>query len=333
MKLRKDQLAPFFDHINSVNEHIKFTQEELKDSKLAFLDCLVTVQSDGSLETSVYRKDTHTDQYLLFDSHHPLVHKLGVIRTLFHRANTIPSSEDAKEQEREHLQKALNLCGYRNWTFQKALSQTKSTDKVAAARKTQDDGEVTRGRNITIPYVSGLSEKLRRIFRDKGVPVSFKPKNTLRQALVHPKDKQPKDRQSNIVYAIQCQDSGCEELYIGETKQTLAKRMSQHRRASTGCGDSAVYTHLDITKHSFDNKDVKILDRESKWYERGVKEAIYVKREEPSLNRGGGLRHNLAGAYSSAIRKIPLRLSSKVVTCDTTTSVSQVNELFPPDDQ
>ena len=89
---------------------------------------------------------------------------------------------------------------------------------------------------------------------------------------------------------------------------------------------------MDISKHSFDNKDVKILDRESRWYERGVKEAIYVKREEPSLNRGGGLRHNLAGAYSSAISKIPLRLNSKV-TCDTSTSASQVNELLPPEDQ
>ncbi|XP_072028313.1 uncharacterized protein [Amphiura filiformis] len=191
------------------------TQEELKEGKLAFLDCLVTVESDGRLETSVYRKDTHTDQYLLFDSHHPLIHKLGVIRTLFHRADTIPSSEKAKEKEREHLQKALNLCGYRDWTFHKALSQTKSADKVATAQATQGDGESKRGRNVTIPYVSGLSEKLRRIFKDQGIPVSFKPKNTLRQALVHPKDKQPKDKQSNIVYAIQCKDSGCDDLYIG----------------------------------------------------------------------------------------------------------------------
>ena len=192
---------------------------------------------------------------------------------------------------------------------------------------TQGDGETKRGRSVTIPYVSGLSEKLRRIFKDQGIPVSFKPKNTLRQALVHPKDKQPKDKQSNIVYAIQCKDSGCDDLYIGETKQTLAKRMYQHRRASTGCGDSAVYSHLDSTNHSFDNKDVKILDRESRWFERGVKEAIYVKREEPSLNKGGGLRHNLAGAYCSAIKKIPQRFGSSS-TCDVTSS-SQVNELLP----
>ena len=98
-----------------------------------------------------------------------------------------------------------------------------------------------------------------------------------------------------FVYAIQCADSDREDLYIGETKQTLAKRMYQHRRASTGCGDSAVFQHLDSTKHTFNNKDVIILDKEHRWYERGVKEAIYVTKEQPSLNKGGGLRHNLAG--------------------------------------
>ena len=141
--------------------------------------------------------------------------------------------------------------------------------------------------------------------------MSFKPYNTLRQKLVHPKDKTPKDKQNNIVYGFRCQDNGCEETYIGETKQTLGKRMYQHRRASTsGCGDSAVYSHLNSANHSFDNKDVIILDRESRWFERGVKEALYVKCEQPSLNKGGGLRHNLAGAYSSAIKKIPQRLKS-----------------------
>lgn len=41
----------------------------------------------GSLKIEVYRKPTHTDQYLLFDSHHPHEHKLGVIITLHHQAD------------------------------------------------------------------------------------------------------------------------------------------------------------------------------------------------------------------------------------------------------
>ena len=97
---------------------------------------------------------------------------------------------------------------------------------------------------------------IRRIYREYQLPVSFKPYNTLRQKLVHPKDKTSKDKQNNIVYGFRCQNNGCEETYIGETKQTLGKRTYQHRRASTsGCGDSAVYPHLNSANHSFDNKD------------------------------------------------------------------------------
>jgi hypothetical protein len=43
VKIKKSELAPFFDHINSVDTNIKFTQEEIEDNKLPFLDCLVTI--------------------------------------------------------------------------------------------------------------------------------------------------------------------------------------------------------------------------------------------------------------------------------------------------
>ena len=50
---------------------IRFTMETEKDNKLAFLDTAVLREPDGRLTTSVYRKPTHTDQYLAYDSHHP----------------------------------------------------------------------------------------------------------------------------------------------------------------------------------------------------------------------------------------------------------------------
>ena len=165
------------------------------------------------------------------------------------------------------------------------------------------------------------------------IPVSFKPANTLRQKLVHPKDKVPKDKQSNVVYAIKCKDTVCEDTYIGETKQTLSKRMYQHRRPSSGAGDSAVFQHLHATKHSFDNKDVVILDREHRWFERGVKEAIYVNSEQPTLNKGGGLRHNLAGAYTSVIGKLPKKLSSSSSTCDVIDQSQVDKKIKPSQDQ
>lgn len=40
-------------------------------------------------------------------------------------------------------------------------------------------------------------------------------------------------------------------------------------------------------KFTFSDSNVHILDREDRWFERGVKEAIHVYLEQPSLNRSG----------------------------------------------
>ena len=89
LEIKEDEQDPFFSHVNTVDKHIKFTRDGLVDRKLAFLDAGVSVKSEGTFGITVYRKPTHTNQYLLFDSHHPLDYKLGVVRTLFHRANTV----------------------------------------------------------------------------------------------------------------------------------------------------------------------------------------------------------------------------------------------------
>ena len=68
----------FFQHINSIEEKIKFTAESIRaDGTMPFLDTLVTPRRDGSLETRVYRKPTHTNQYLQWDSHHAINNKYG----------------------------------------------------------------------------------------------------------------------------------------------------------------------------------------------------------------------------------------------------------------
>ena len=90
----KTELDNFFVFINTIDPDIKFTQESCTDNKLAYLDCQFSVNKDGTLSSSVYRKPTHTDHYLQFESNHPLIHKLGVIRTLNYRANTVINEDD-----------------------------------------------------------------------------------------------------------------------------------------------------------------------------------------------------------------------------------------------
>ena len=106
------------------------------------------------------------------------------------------------------------------------------------------------------------------------------------------KDKPPKDKQSNLVYGYgyKCTEPGCSELYIGETKQALKARIGQHRRpSSSDCQpDSALYAHARSTGHQIDPEEVIVLDREERWFEGGIREAIWERIEQPSLNKRGG---------------------------------------------
>ena len=127
---KEDQHDEFFGKVNTLDPNLKFTREKANDQKeLPYLDSLTKAEEDGSVSSKVYRKPTHTDQYLQFESHHPLVHKLGVIRTLFHRADTIVTEYDDVKQEKAHLKSALRRCGYPRWSFHNAL---KAKDKPPA---------------------------------------------------------------------------------------------------------------------------------------------------------------------------------------------------------
>ena len=65
------------EYINNIDPHIKFTIEPEKDQKLPFLDLCMHILDDAYYIS----KPTHTDQYLNFKSHHPLMHKRLVVRT------------------------------------------------------------------------------------------------------------------------------------------------------------------------------------------------------------------------------------------------------------
>ena len=76
--------------------------------------------------------------------------------------------------------------------------------------------------------------------------------------------------------------------YIEETERTLHARVKEHRRPSCVTSEVSKHLHKECPDHNFTVDNVKILDRESDWFKRGVKEAIYIRIMEPTLNRDGG---------------------------------------------
>ena len=102
--IQRIYLQELLHHINSLHPQTQFTKEEEKDSILPFLDTLVQCNPDKTISVKVYRKPTHTNQYLNYTSHHSTPAKHSVIK--------IVSSEKDKEEEKQHILAALQPNGY-----------------------------------------------------------------------------------------------------------------------------------------------------------------------------------------------------------------------------
>ena len=101
--IKKHAITNFHNLLNSIDPHINFTIEQEQNGQLSFLDTMVT-RNNGSLNVNVYRKPTHTDRYLDYNSHHDKQHKISTARTLLHRAAHLPNTNEGKQQEQDRVQ-------------------------------------------------------------------------------------------------------------------------------------------------------------------------------------------------------------------------------------
>jgi hypothetical protein len=303
VQIGEDYILEFTNHINNQDPNIKFTNEPETEGSIPFLDVRVHLNDDGSTKTTVYRKPTHTDQYLNGLSHHPLEHKRSVVRSLLNRADNIVSDPHDRSQEVSHIKKVLKVNNFD--PFMLDIPRKKNFTPNPA---THQQAGGARQLPIAIPYIKGLSERLQRVFRDHGVSIYHKPHNTIRQSLVSPKDKLGKMNKDNAIYEITC--GHCEQSYIGETGRTLKVRFGEHVRDSTPI--TAVTSHIHTTGHNIISDDVKVLDTEEHWYRRKVKEALFIQEKRPPLNRDQGL--DLPAIYQHVVSRGEVSTSPSHVT-------------------
>ena len=294
--IQKDHLEPFTEYINRVNDHISFTREEECDSSLPFLDTRVTVKANGELTTTVYRKPTHTGSFLKYDSHHPLHQKLGVVRTLSHRARVVCSDTSARQKELDNIKDSLSNCDYPEWIIRKG-------QKEQLHHTNQEEPEDEHRRFACVPFVKGVTEPITRILQDSGFKVAMKPHRNLRQELVAPKD--PVKDKLGVVYEIDCAE--CDAKYVGQTGRNLSQRVKEHRTATekgqilkSGIAQHAWDAHHDI---AWDN--IKVLEQEPRERRRQIKEALLIKQHAPRMNRDCGI--DLPPVYNALVPKTTTR--------------------------
>ena len=311
----RDDRETFTEYLDTIDDDIKRTTEgevhqevEVEDMEkkvercLAFLDTLSVINEDGTIRTRVFRKETHTDQYLNFDSNQPLEHKRGVVRTLTHGARSIVSDLGERKKELDHAREGLGYNGYPDWMLAETREEIKEEQREEEEVTTVTTGvkRENKKRPVIIPYIRGFSEELKRTFGEYSIPTHFKPTNTLRQLLVHPKDPVGNDKVVGPVYKISCEE--CEATYVGESKCPLKARFGEHRRPSSTTSEVSKHIHTDSLDHTITLENTKMVAMEHKWFERGVKEAIHIRALKPSLNRDGG-RYNVPPIWNNIIKE------------------------------
>jgi len=126
---------------------------------------------EGNVKLQIYSKPTHTDQDLNFSSHHPIEHKLSVVRTLLQRSQSVITDSHDRQLEDAHIEKALLSCGYPDWTFRKVKYQI----RVKMTERKQKSEQKTRR-----PIVEGTSERVSRVMKKHQMPVTMRPVKTLK---------------------------------------------------------------------------------------------------------------------------------------------------------
>ena len=296
--VKKGDVDELLGHLNSIRPSIKFTMELEKDGSIPFLDTRVTRQVEGKLDVTVYRKPTHTDRYLHFGSHHPTHVKKGLVRCLYDRARSITKEASNLKAEKAHLAGALQRNGYPT-----AFVKTASIESTPRERNPETEQGGGKPTIMMLPYVAGISERIRKACRSYDIRVVFRSGPTLRSMLTKVKDPLPAEKQANVVYEVPCT---CGKVYIGETKRRLETRLKEHKDACVRgeTAKSAIAEHAWSEDHPIDWSNTRILQHASHTMELVMKEALCIQStpKDSRFNRDSG--YELPDCWIALNRKL-----------------------------
>ena len=283
----------------------QFTMEEERYGSLPFTDIRFSRDEYGQVVRQVYRKPTHTNRYVQFTSHHPTSVKSGVIDCLVQRATIVSSNDELLEKELDKIRESMEQNNYPKHFVEKTIKKGARRRRMPLRKEQESDlGAATAN---LIPFVSGLSQEVRRITRTAGVRCAFFTPGKTRP-LHCVKDKLPLELTTHSINSVKCNTCARGEEYVGETLRALNVRAKEHQDAvrlgKTDKSAIAQHVHDQEQPHKINWETLSVLDRAQALREGKLREAFYIKKRQPKMNRDSGLEnpktwHSISGAYTA----------------------------------
>ena len=126
---------------------------------------------------------------------------------------------------------------FESYTLNRASIRSKKNSRTKNSNNNTNSNDNKKNKPyIVVPYMKGLSETCKNIWREHGINMYFKGGNTIKE-LVHPKDRDNILQKSGVVYRYKCGRVDCEDEYIRESGRTFAERFREHLRAPSPMHD------------------------------------------------------------------------------------------------
>jgi len=162
----KDEMDKFFYNLNKVHSSVSFSKEVEADGQLTYLDVLLTKNEKG-IETTIYRKNTHTGLYNKWESLSPIQYTKSVKQSLLHRSYQICSSYQLIHKEFQHIKSCFLSNGYPDWFIDKQIKiflnkRYKNTPSKNKQERTTDIRRIL----LYMPYLGETSVQLEKELRN-----------------------------------------------------------------------------------------------------------------------------------------------------------------------
>lgn len=282
--LHKATSEEFLKILNDQEPRIQFTAEyESTDKELNYLDVKILNNNNNRYEFKIHRKDAITNVQIKQESCHDDKVKDGVFKGFVLRAKAL-CSEMYLEEEIQFLKKIFIENGYEEEKLNKIINDTKK-------RKPRNKKDPTTNRYTSLPWIPGLSQKLKKVFRKADCLVSFKSPRNLESILTSRNKPQLPQNSQPGVYFI---PTGCKAGYTGETKKRVITRNTEHEKAvfSGDKENDAIAEHKDSCDCQIDWEKTKTLSIEPVFFRRKVREALEIRRLKTGPNHPKGLNRD-----------------------------------------